>query len=772
MLRSFYTRYARWILAVAVATVPLIAWGTYGAFRSSNNNIAQWLPADFPETDIYENFRELFGADDFALVSWEGCTLDDPRLADFARRVAPSPEEPNDKFTRYFSEVTTGVSAIGTLTAEPFQLNRRQAIARIQGSLIGPDGHTTCALVGLSPLGCDDRVAAVNALRAVAVERCGIPAEDLRLDGDTVINAAIDIESQRAIAQWVWLAMAVAIVVAWFCLRRVRLVLMVFTCAGYCAFASTAMVYYTGGQMNLVMVIVPTLIYVLSLSASVHLANYYRDALRDGDPGDAVAIAVRHGWTPCALSAATTAIGLGSLAVSHIIPVKQFGLYSAIGVLLSLVVLFSLLPALLQMWPLNPHTETLQRKATAGERRLREMAGVVIRYRRPSIVMGLGSIVLCGWGLTYVTTSIAPSKFFPPTSRWIVDSDWVEQNIGPVVPVEVLLCFDGSSSLDTFDRVHLVKQVEQRVRTVSEVGATLSAATFAPPLNSRDWLRRRILNKQLEENREVFFKHGFLSEADGSQYWRVSARATSTGGGTYDEILRKLKHEVDTYLADRNLADQGVTTIYTGVVPLVYVAQQELFDGLFYSFCLAFALIAVVMILVLKNVTGGIVLMLPNVFPAAVVFGAMGWMNHAIDVGTMMTASVALGIAVDDTLHYLTWFRRSLEQGSDRWLAIAEAYRRCAVPMTQTTLIASLAQLAFVMSSFQPVAHFGLLMFVLLFAALVGDLILLPALLASRMGRCFQRPTDGHAAAQQPVATAGSGLLPTPVADGVLPAVQ
>jgi len=145
----------------------------------------------------------------------------------------------------------------------------------------------------------------------------------------------------------------------------------------------------------------------------------------------------------------------------------------------------------------------------------------------------------------------------------------------------------------------------------------------------------------------------------------------------------------------------------------------------------------VVMVVLLRNVLAGLIVMLPNVFPALTTFGSMGWIASAVDVGAMMTASVALGIAVDDTLHFLTWFRRSILAGDNRQQAIVVAYQRCAPAMMQTTLIAGLAMMAFFMSSFQPVSQFGLLMFILLVAALVGDLLFLPALLATRIGGVF-----------------------------------
>jgi multidrug efflux pump subunit AcrB len=103
----------------------------------------------------------------------------------------------------------------------------------------------------------------------------------------------------------------------------------------------------------------------------------------------------------------------------------------------------------------------------------------------------------------------------------------------------------------------------------------------------------------------------------------------------------------------------------------------------------------------------------------------------------MMTASVAMGVAVDDTIHFLTWFRGGVLQGKTRREAIMLAYDRCAGAMTQTTLIGGLGLSVFAFSTFTPTQRFGVMMLTLLGAALVGDLIFLPAILASPLGKCF-----------------------------------
>ena len=207
--------------------------------------------------------------------------------------------------------------------------------------------------------------------------------------------------------------------------------------------------------------------------------------------------------------------------------------------------------------------------------------------------------------------------------------------------------------------------------------------------------------------------------------------------------------------------DCDVTTIYTGIIPIVYKAQNQLLYSLIKSIGLAFCMIAVVMMLLLRNwrepitmsnmlnFRGGMLSMLPNIFPVIVIFGIMALSKIKVDIGSMMTASVAMGVAVDDTIHFLNWYRKGLAKGLIRLDAIRLAYDRVATAMTQTTLIGGLGLSAFALSTFTPTQRFGVLMLLLLAAALIGDLIFLPALLASPLGRFFGK--------ERPASEEGSG---------------
>jgi predicted RND superfamily exporter protein len=131
--------------------------------------------------------------------------------------------------------------------------------------------------------------------------------------------------------------------------------------------------------------------------------------------------------------------------------------------------------------------------------------------------------------------------------------------------------------------------------------------------------------------------------------------------------------------------------------------------------------------------------MVSNVFPMILLFGALGWTRTPLDVGSVMTASIALGMAIDGTLHFLTFYRRGIDAGDTPPAAVHAAFAHCAGAMTQSTVVCGLGILVFAFSSFAPTSRFAWMLALLMAAALAGDLVLLPAMLVGPLGRCFGR---------------------------------
>ncbi len=735
-------------ILLMLVCAPFVIWGALSV-PSNTADVAQWLPDGNEQRQQYARFVETFGADTFVLVSWPGCNLEDERLDQFAQRLERRASGPKDRDPSLVRRIFTGRSVLQELTGEPLKLPRDVAIRRMQGTLVGPDGQTSAMLVQLSSAEGPDQHKLVDLIFETAPQ-CGLAPEQLRLGGTAYKAVMIERESARSLNRFAIPSCLVALVVAWGCLRSTRLTGIILAGAVFSEFLSLALVYYTGGKLNAVMIVMPPLIFVLTVSGSVHLINYYRDAIREHGPARAAKHAMGIGWLPCTLASVTTAIGLISLGVSAIAPVRLFGTYAGFALLASLAVVLAFLPAALRLWPANPTNGDTGRRVVARHvlagRRADRVAAWLCRQHSVLLAVGMVVVVLLGAGLTQLTTSIKLERSFSKSSRFVRDYHWIEENIGPLISAEVLVRFDRQCPLSATNRMELMAQLHQGVSNVDHAGGVLSPVTFSRPIprggGLRQTVQRSVYRRRLKEARPELIDKGLLAEDGDDELWRLSTRAPAMSEVDYGHFVEQVDQVSQTVLHKYRAAGiSGISVSFTGLSPLIDRAQHQLLDDLIKSFLIACLLICPIMMIVLRSFWGGLLAMIPNVVPVVCVFGALGWLGIAIDIGTVLTASVALGIAVDDTLHFLTWYSRSLRDGQPRHAAIRVAYQRCATAMLQTTLICGLGLLVFAFSSYTPASRFAWLIGVLLLTALAGDLILLPAMLAGPLGRAFERKT-------------------------------
>ncbi|MBX3439230.1 MAG: MMPL family transporter, partial [Planctomycetaceae bacterium] len=449
------------------------------------------------------------------------------------------------------------------------------------------------------------------------------------------------------------------------------------------------------------------------------------------------------GRLPCLLASITTAIGLLSLCVSQIQPVREFGLFAAICVLLGLGALFLLLPALL-LWNVNNTNEQVRSRPAKFTRQVQMVLAIVadVVIRRPKFVAGisLGAVLLCAVGLGWLRSAVDFDRMFPPGSEIVRNFNWLETHLGPLVPIELLVDIPTDSRLSNLERVELVGEIEDAVARLPDVTGTLSAATFVPrrPDDFR-LVERRLRAQRVREHMPQFEQDDLLVHEGGMQRWRVTFRLPARGVWDYREIARSAAAAARAVADDRpERRDAGIIVATTGMMPVTDETNDQLFEDLALSYVTAFVLICPLMMLILWNLTAGLLAMIPNVAPTLFVFGVMGWFDIPVDIGTVLCASVALGIAVDDTVHFLTWFRRGLQDGGGRAAAVRFAYDQCGVAMVQTTLICGSGMLVFGLAEFAPASRFAVMLVVLLIVALLGDLILLPALLCSPLGKTFE----------------------------------
>lgn len=753
---SLIERASAWSAVLVLLLLPFVGYGAIRALGVFSNDIKQWLPQGFEESVRYEWFVDSFGLDEMVVVSWPGCTVEDPRLEKLARDLRDAVAADG---RRTFSKVITGPEILQAII--DLGEDRDEALKRCRGLFLGPDDKTTCLLAVPEKRLVKNRTVVIDQLTEIATGSIGIEADRVRMGGPTVDGAAIDRESKLALRQFLWMTLVVVFGLTWFRKRSFRLAGIIMAVSGYCAGLSLAILYYTGGTMNLTMIMLPTLVLILGVSASIHMVNYFLKAVATGgrydpDHGRSAGLrALRSGGWPIFLASATTAIGMGSLGLSQIRPISSFGIYSATGVMASLPVV-----VLTLVWILNRCTNWL------GDRHLKMvvdqnqevhpgpviqwLSGITQRFSLSIVAVALLATLAVGWGIRDLKATVKIQNRFAKSSRIIQDYLWLESNIGPLVPMELVVRFPENHPLDAWDRMKAVQYLEKGIRRNEFVNASWSAAMFRPPMPGGNGpfveAAQRLVKEQWANELGKLEESSLVADSGGEQLWRISVRVAAMNDVDYGQLLDQIKQLLDESVAGLNntFAKRGqppISTAVTGAIPMMYKAQHQVFNDLLVSFCTAFGLIALTMMVVLRSFSAGLLAMIPNVMPPLIVFGLMGWWGTRIEIGSVMTASVALGISVDDTIHFLAWYRRGANQTGSRIEGVRRAYAFCSRSMIDTTLICGLGVAPFMMSSFMPTVQFARLMLILLLVALVGDLILLPAMLNGPLGKLFGRLT-------------------------------
>ena len=759
--KTFLQKYSTTILCLTLFLLPLIVVGSLKSLKVYANDVRQWLPSGFEEAVTYDKFVTRFGIDEMVVLSWEDCKLNNPEVIQLQRSLQNLEIDGKEVFSRVVSgpDMLTQIESIGVSPAT--------ARERVEGLLVGKDGETTCIIAYPAKQFFSNRRTIIERVYELAEAELGLSAEMLKLGGPTLDGAAIETESKKSLGTYLWMSVALVFLITWYRMRDLPLSILVILFSGLCASLSLTILYWTGGQMNLTMVMLPTLTFILGVSGCVHMVNYYRKAATAGHGIRSADQAIIDGGYPIALSATTTAIGLMSLASSHVNPIRLFGFYSGCGIMASVAVMLLVLPASLYLL----RGRISKRFSSEGSMSKRERKTGVSRstsmlltwvYRSHWLVVipALIGVTLLAVGVMWLSASVKIQNRFSERTKVISDYTWMESNLGPLVPMEVVLHFTADNELNLWQKMLMVKSIEKAVKQTTAVNATLSVATFEPyiPRGSRfiEKFERKARLEKWKSEFNKFEEAKLVSKTDDESFWRISLRVAALNDIDYGGFLETVGNNVQNQI--QHINQPGVKAYLTGGIPLVYKAQHQILRDLSYSFLTAFLLITVILICVLRSFWAGLVAMIPNVFPPLVVFGAMGWLGtlmpagaiFSIEIGSVMTASVALGIAVDDTLHFLTWYRRGTKEGLSRFSSIRYAFDHCAKAMIDTSLICGLGVLPFVFGVFVPTIKFALLLMIMLFTALLGDLILLPAILAGPAGNLFRLKRKHAVGSNQP----------------------
>lgn len=677
-----------------------------------------------------------------------------------------------------------GISATGQEAANLISHLKRgdSGIANVLEDAFFSPGAPVALSVAISAYGEEAHAETMQTIRAAALS-VGVAEPEFRIGGTTVARDRLSEASNEAV--WnrdypIWkfykrspilLSAIVGVLTSFIMLRSPLLAMQVLLGAGYACMLVMALIPATGKPLNIVLIVLPNLLMVLTMSGAIHVANYWKHAVADGKARP-VAAAIGQAWIPCVLASVTTAIGMASLMTAVLAPVREFGIYASVGTLISLAVILLVFPSLLTLRP--PGKGQTFTHAQVDSLRWKRFGGWLVRHRLLVNAACLVLFVFSVYGLRWFQTETRVIRYFLPHTRIVRDYNFLEESLAGIVSIETVVEFDDASrkNMNVLERMELIRRVERKIDEHPWISGTLSLADFRPVSEERPPddapTREKIRYGRAAQRtqKEVFetpkgdvshfaklAQRPLLAETDrgvqntpvGAELWRVRAQADVLGEVDYGILTDDLNRIVSAELS----GVAGTRFLVTGMVPLFLKTQRAVLQSLIDSFGLAFAVIAVVMIILLRHPVSGLIAMLPNLFPVGVVFGLVSWSNIPVDIGTMITASVALGIAIDGTLHLLKWFQEGIRQGLSKSEAVEQALGHCGPAMWQTSIAISLAMLMLAGADLLLIHRFGWLMASLIFVALLGDVVLLPCLLTGWLGSLIAANTRRSSVADE-----------------------
>jgi hydrophobe/amphiphile efflux-3 (HAE3) family protein len=493
----------------------------------------------------------------------------------------------------------------------------------------------------------------------------------------------------------------------------------------------------TGIPVNMLTAIVPSLLIAIGFTEDVHMIADYHHRLAGGlDRPSAVRAMIDDSAVPILVTTGTTVIGFGSLVTTDITMMIQFGYASAMGLTANFLVTIALLPTMLRVWPVPRRL----RRSAFGDRgthgvipRLMDWLGRAnVRYRVPILivagVLAAGSLV--GWLTLKVNNDLL--RMFPEDSVVRTRVEDVHRTLGGALNFYVVVDAgrpDGAKDPDVLRRIAGLQEFLART---GKVDKTVSVADYVRTMHREMNGGDPAFEVVPDDGEQVAQYLLTLEGKELGQFLDFTASAANIVvrhnlTGSWD--LAALRRHLDAYVAEH--FPRNVQVRATGESILTNDASDYLAINELTSFSLTFAVIGIVHALLFMSLKAGLLSLIPNVLPILYVYGLMGLVGIPLHIGTALIATVAIGIAVDDTVHHMVTYSRELRAHHDQKLAMFNTLRTEGRPIVYVSLALAAGFLVLVFSSLLPTRHFGILAALVMLVALVGELTITPILMYS-----------------------------------------
>lgn len=492
-------------------------------------------------------------------------------------------------------------------------------------------------------------------------------------------------------------------------------------------------------------IILPSFLLAVGVGASIHVLSFvYQYLRRDSNQNDAIVHAYSHSGFAIVMTSLTTAAGLASFATADVAPIADLGLFSAIGVMLSLFFTLVLLPALLAIIPLKAKVVIGENKETFFDRLIDRVADFTTS--RPKLVVSLA--VVC---ITIALVGLPRLQFSHNILSWLPEdfavrtaTESIDHNMRGSVALEVVLDTGKENGLYDRDVLQAINKLAEELEQYQEndlfIGKVVAVTTILKEIH-------QALNENqpemyaIPENGALIPQEFLLFENSGSddledvvdsrfQLARITIKVPWRDSLAYVPFIQEIEQRFTTAFADFAKADKPVEVSTTGIMALFARILHATMHSAVQSYGIAIVVISMMMILLIGNIRLGLIAMIPNLGPIVLVMGIMGWFAIPLDMFTMLVASIAIGLAVDDTVHFIYNFKRYYIESGDVRDAVGHTLHTAGRAMLTTSIVLSIGFFIFMFASMNNVFYFGMLVGLAIIFALLGDFFLAPALMA------------------------------------------
>ena len=558
--------------------------------------------------------------------------------------------------------------------------------------------------------------------------------ERFHVAGWTLMNLRLSQYMKKDTAIFIPLVYIIVMATILIIFRDIRITLLAFINVSLCLSCTMGFIAIIGSTLNNVTSIIPPLIMALSLADTVHVFSHYLSNAQAGfDRKQALVKTLQEVYKPCLLTTVTTMAGFISLRVSHVPLIKEFALVAAMGVLLAFLFSFLFLPSAIMLFPLSA-----QERGSSSimwiDFVLKGVITLQKRYGRTILIactLFTGAAIL---SISHIRVETDLMTFFKKDDHIRQTTDFIQEHLAGIVAVDVSIEANARDAFKKPENLKFIEEAQNFVGSLPEIDTVNSLADYVKDMNE-SFHNEDSSFYTIPETKELITQYFLLYDSDdigdfinpSFDHARIMARTDRHSTADQKMLIDK----INAFLKQETPA--GLTARVTGGVTQGVKVANEMVRGQVASLSVAVVVISAMMFLVFRSFSLGLLSVVPNMFPILMNFGIMGLLGIPLNTATALISAVAIGIAVDDTIHFLHQYREERNRGLERSGAIENTIRIKGRAIITTSIILAFGFGVLLLSSFTPTIQFGALAALIMLTALAGDLLFLPAILGLKV---------------------------------------